>query len=888
MALSGEGQIVFVTGGPGRGKTALIQAFAKRAMEAHSDLLVASGNGNAYSGVGDPYLPFRSVLDMLSGDVEAQWAAGAIDRDHALRLWQGLPSTAQALVEVGSDLIDTFLAGRALVARAAACVDAKTFGTGWLNELEDLVARKATLPPDPNLSQSALFKQYTRVLSALAQQRPVLLLLDDLQWVDAGSASLLFHLGRELPRCRVMILGAYRPEELALRRAGERHPLEGVLAEFKRRYGDIWLDLSRTEASEARRFVEALLDSEPNRLGREFRDALFRRTEGHPLYTTELLRTLQERGGLVRGRDGDGAWVEGSALHWDELPSRVEAVIEERINRLEPGLREILTVASVEGEAFTAQVIARVQEADEREVVRQLSGALERRHRLVKAQGLRRLGKSSLSLHRFQHNLFQKCLYNSLNEAERGYLHQDVGEALEALYADHPQELAAITPHLARHFQEAGLTGKALDYLRRAGERATRLSASQEAVTHFTRALELLETLPDTPERSQTELALQLNLAVPLVPTKGWGAPEMAHVVARAQTLCAQVGEPSQQYGLLWFAQCYRLVLGEHPHALELAEQLRVLAEQFEDPGLIIVAYYGLASILIYMGEFASAKAHARRVIDLYDAEQHHILTSLIVGHDPGAQSLEISAQSTWILGYPDLARQRMREAEVLAQKLAHPHTLAWAHLYVGGLGHLCRDWQATQEGADKVLSLSSEHGYPITGAYAACMRGLALAKQGQVVDGIAQVQRGISDWQATGMRTPWSQLAAWLAEAYLMGGRTKDALDTTQEALDYVAASQEGFWEAELHRLSGEAWLARGDKVRAESSFRKAIDVARKQSAKSFELRATMSLARLGQGKGHEAREMLAEIYGWFTEGFDTGDLQEAKALLEELSRFG
>jgi tetratricopeptide (TPR) repeat protein len=257
QAVAGQGQVVFVIGGPGRGKTMLLEAFARRAMATHPDLLVAGGNGNAYAGVGDPYLPFRDALEMLAGDVEARWTAGAIDRDHALRLWHALPLTAQALVELGPDLVDTFIPGRALLSRAAAYQDGRGADAVWRTQLEFLIARKASLPPDPNLQRSALFRQYTRMLIALAWQRPLLLVLDDLQWLDMGSIGLLFHLGRELPRCRILILGAYRPEEVATghsappQREGsaERHPFEGVLAEFKRRYGDVWLDLGLTDAS---------------------------------------------------------------------------------------------------------------------------------------------------------------------------------------------------------------------------------------------------------------------------------------------------------------------------------------------------------------------------------------------------------------------------------------------------------------------------------------------------------------------------------------------------------------------------------------------------------------------------------------------------------------
>jgi DNA-binding SARP family transcriptional activator len=378
--LAGQGQVVFVTGEAGQGKTALIQEFTRRAQVAHPDpstrsgqaLVVASGNGNAHTGIGDPYLPFREILGLLTGDVEARWAAGAMSQDQACRLWHILPLVAPALVEVGPDLIDRFVFGTALVKRAVASAPV---GADWLPRLRELVARKASLPPDPSLQQSALFEQYSRVLQALAHQRPLLLWLDDLQWADAGSVSLLFHLGRRIEGSPILIVGAYRPEEVALGRftspsrvggiegGRERHPLEPVINEFKRHFGDIEVNLGQAEGRE---FVDAFVDTEPNRLDNAFRETLYRQTRGHPLFTVELLRGMQERGDLVK--NGEERWVEGPTLDWETLPARVEAVIAERIARLPEQLQDTLTVASVEGETFTAEVVARVRATDEQEM----------------------------------------------------------------------------------------------------------------------------------------------------------------------------------------------------------------------------------------------------------------------------------------------------------------------------------------------------------------------------------------------------------------------------------------------------------------------------------------------------------------------------------------
>ncbi|MFL7807097.1 MAG: tetratricopeptide repeat protein, partial [Anaerolineae bacterium] len=339
-----------------------------------------------------------------------------------------------------------------------------------------------------NLEQSFLFEQCATVLQAVGEQHPLLLVLDDLQWADRASLGLLFYLGRRLARAgsRILIACAYRPEELALGRDGERHPLEAVLHELKRTLGNVWVDLDLVDETARRGFVDALLDTEPNQLGEEFREALFRRTAGHPLFTVDLLRALQERGALVRNQ-ADGAWIEGSALKWEGLPARVEAVIEAQVSRLEPRLREIAGIASVEGEWFTDQVVAAVQDAAERTLLQDLR-RLEQAHRLIVEQGEAQVGSQRAVRYRFRHALVQEYLYQSLGRGERRLLHRQVAAALESLYAGHEAEIAA---QLVEHWLRAGDDGAALTYLVLAAESAARRYAYEEAIRLYTRALQL-------------------------------------------------------------------------------------------------------------------------------------------------------------------------------------------------------------------------------------------------------------------------------------------------------------------------------------------------------------------------------------------------------------
>ncbi|MFL5803639.1 MAG: AAA family ATPase, partial [Roseiflexaceae bacterium] len=333
-ARSGAGQILFVIGGAGRGKTMLVQEFARQAQAADAELLVVSGYSNAHTGVGDPYLPFCEALTMLSGDVETKWAGGLISTEHARRLWEAMPLTLEALIEHARDLVGTFVPSKGVRERAATFASADA---PWFNRLVALASAEA----GAKVEQQRIFAQYSAALSAIARERPLLLILEDLHWVDSASSGLLFHLSREAAHSRMLIVGTYRPDELAVSRGEMQHPLAGILSELKRWHGDIWLDLGELAEAEGRRFVEAYLDTQPNRLGAGFRETLFGRTGGHALFTVELVREMQERGDVRQ--DADGQWIDGDTIDWNTLPARVEGVIEKRVQRLEKELRTILT-----------------------------------------------------------------------------------------------------------------------------------------------------------------------------------------------------------------------------------------------------------------------------------------------------------------------------------------------------------------------------------------------------------------------------------------------------------------------------------------------------------------------------------------------------------------
>jgi DNA-binding SARP family transcriptional activator/predicted ATPase len=884
-ALAGQGRAVFVTGDAGSGKTALIQAFTRRAQQAHRDLVAATGNCNAHTGIGDPYLPFREILDLLTGNVQARWAAGALTGEYARRLWDGLPHVAQALVEAGPDLIDTFVAREALAERVAACTQWQG-RAGWLTRLEELAKRRlagAAIASGPH--QSDLFAQYTRVLQALAYDAPLLLALDDLQWADLGSIGLLFHLGRQLAGSRILIVGAYRPEDVALGREGTRHPLEPVVNEFQRHLGDNTVDLGQAES---RGFVEALLDSEPNRLGAGFRETLYGQTRGHPLFTIELLRGLQERGDLLH--DPAGRWVEGRALDWGTLPARVEAAIRERISRLAEPLRLALQVASVEGEVFTAEVIARVQATGERETLRQLGADLDRKHRLVGAQTIEHLGSRRISRYRFRNYLFQEYLYTNLDPAERACLHEDIGTVLEELYGGDAGEPSAIAPQLARHFQEAGRTGKAVHYLHQAAERAVQLSAYREAVAHATRGLGLLKNLPPSPERDQQELALQVALAMGRT---GDGSlyeqiEETEAAYARARTLGQQTGKLAQLCQVVGDMSIFHYVRAEHRKALDFGREALNLAQQTGDPLLIAWCRWHLGFVLFARGEYADALAQLEQVLDFYIPEQHHAALVRLPGADAGLSAMAYGACCLWCLGYPEQAFRQSQQALALAEELDHPFSLADVLCYACcQLQAMRRDGREVEAHAEALRKLSTHRGVAGWLANGVWYGGIGLVLLGRIPEGITQLREGIADFRAEGKRTMLPTALGFLAKALAQAGKSADALVTLADGLAMAEDTEERHWEPELRRLRGELLLNQDDKAGAEASFQAAIEVARQQEARSWELRATTSLARLwqAQGRSDDARQVLAEVYAWFTEGFDTPDLLAAQALLEKLA---
>jgi predicted ATPase len=869
---SGRGNIRFIAGQAGSGKTALVSHFIQQTLNSDPQAVFAVGTCNAQAGIGDPYLPFRETITMLTGDSRARQTAEKIAPESDSRLRTIMVRSTQILVEIAPDLIGIFVPGGSLVASLGTAVAGKA---GWMDKLDQLAKQREA----PTIEQAHIFEQYTAFIQRLSTKAPLILFIDDLQWADKASLSLLFHLGRHLKGSRILVLGAYRPEEVALGRAGERHPLEPVVHEITRYYGDVTLDLDRVEVSINKKFVDALIDLEPNDLGEAFRQALFHQTDGHALFTVELLRTMQQRGDLLL--NDQGRWMAAPSLDWGTLPARVEGVIHERLGRLPEQLHEMLRIASVEGEVFTAEVIARIQGMDQGSTIRSLSEHLDKQHQLVTGLGRQSLGSNRISRYRFQHILFQRDLYFHLDSIEREYLHEQVGDQLEQLYGEQTNEIAVV---LAWHFERAGLIAKAVQYLQQAGERAVSLSAHEEAVTHFSRGLELLEGLPDNLERDRHELALQIALFAPLAAIKGYGAPEVGQAYTRARQLCEKVDDPDQLFQVLYGLWGHNLVRSQLLTSRQLAQECLALAQRVDKTAFLMEAHRMMDETAFYLGEFSQARQHFEQSLALYDPLEHRAHAE-VYGQDPGVALLSHGCCILWHLGYQDQALKRSQEAIALAEAQEHPFSLAFALCYSAMMHQYRREPQIVLALAERAIQLSSEQGFVFWLAQARFLRGWALVEGAQVSEGLAAMHQALADWRATGTEFLVAYTNALLAEAYLGTGQAQQASDLLSEAFTMVREKDQGLYEAELYRLKGELLLQLGSPAaEVEKHFNQAIAVARQRAARAQELRATTSLARLLQNTEQAQKELtrLAQCYAWFSEGYDSRDLQQAREVLE------
>jgi predicted ATPase len=728
-----------------------------------------------------------------------------------------------------------------------------------------LPADCAPLLVSPEQQKQQTLHALLTILLRIAAQQPVLFVMEDLHWVDPSTLELLSLLVDQGPTARILTLFTFRPD-FPPPWTGRAHLTQVTVNR-----------LPRHQAIEVIRQV-----AHGKVLPPEVVEQIVAKTDGVPLFVEELTKMVLESGLL---QEQDERYALTGPLHPLAIPATLHDSLMTRLDRL-AAVKALAQLGATLGREFSYALLHAVAPWEEGIVHQGL-------HQLVAAEFLYQQGLPPQATYRFKHALIHDTAYQSLLRSTRQRHHQHIAQVLEAQF---PETCETQPELMAHHYTEADLMAQAIPYWQRAGQHASDRSAHAEAIAHLSKGLEVLTILPDTPERAQQELDLQTALGPALMVTKGMGAPEVLHAYVRARELCQQVGETPQLFQVLqglWFFYLMRMELQT---ARELGEQLLTLAQQVGDPVLLLDAHYALGNTLNYLGELAAAQAHFAQGITLYDPQQHRARV-VRYGLDLGVACRYYAGVTLWYLGYPDQALQRSHEALTLAQELAHPYSLVGALFFAAWLHQLCREWPLTHERAEAAITLGAEQGFAHPVAGATIFRGCALAErnpepgagQGHVEAGMAQMQQGLAAWRATGAAVLRPYGLALLAKASAKLGQPEEGLSLLAEALAVTNDTGEHRWEAELHRLKGELLLAHSAEhdTEAETCFRQALDIARCQQAKSWELRAAMSLSRLWQrqGKRDEAHELLAPVYGWFTEGFDTADLQEAKALLEELS---
>jgi len=690
-----------------------------------------------------------------------------------------------------------------------------------------------------------------------AEHKPVLSVWEDIHWADPSTVEWLGLLLEHVVATRILVVLTFRPE------FAPPWPMRSHLRP---------LTLSRLTSKDSEAMIEKIVRGK--QLPNEVVEQIVIKTDGVPLFVEESTKMILESG-LLR-EQGDGYVLTGT-LPPLAIPATIHDSLVARLDRL-GAAREVAQLGAVCGRAFSYELIRAISPLDESDLRQALA-------KLVQTEVLYPRGIGQDSQYVFKHALIQDAAYQSLLKSKRQQRHQQIAYTLEAQFS----ETKAAEPELlAYHYTEAGLSAQAIPYWQKAGQAAIQRSANAEAISHLTQALTLLAELPENEERIETELALQTMMGVALMATKGYAAPEVESTYARAQELCRRIGETPQLFQVLSGLFAFYLVRGKLHTARTLAEQCLRLAESVGDQTLLLDAHRMLGNVLHFLGELPHALHHSEQAITLYDQRQHHML-AYMSGQDPGVVSRSFSAWTLWLQGYFDRARMRSEEAIALARKVGHSTSLVLALDFAANLYNGCREWPAAQALAEEAVEIASEQEFSFWWALGTFHLGIALANQGQLQEGIAQVQRAIASYNVSGAGLVQSGNLSILAVLYGASGQIDEGLRLIAEAFVANEQNDERHWTPQLHITKGALLLQskRHNKVAdAETHFLQAIEIARKQGEKLFELRAVVPLARLWQqqGRQREAHNMLSDVYSWFTEGFDLPDMKDARALLEAL----
>jgi TOMM system kinase/cyclase fusion protein len=720
-----------------------------------------------------------------------------------------------------------------------------------------LSAGYAPLTVSPEQQKQKTLHALLTILMRIAAQQPVLFVVEDLHWIDPSTLEFLSLLVDQGPTARLLTLLTFRPD-FTPPWTGRSHLTH--------------MTLPRLPPRQAAEMTGRMAYSKA--LPVEVVEQVVAKTDGVPLFVEELTKMILESGLL---QEREERYELTGPLPPLAIPTTLHDSLMARLDRLAT-VKSLAQLGATLGREFSYSLLQAVSPWDEATVLRGL-------HQLVEAEFLYQQGLPPQATYLFKHALIQEAAYQSLLRSTRQQYHYRIAQVLEARFP----ELRETQPELlAHHYTEAGLREQAIAYWQWAGERSIARSAYVEAINQLSTGLENLKVLPETPERIAHELTLLMALGRALIATKGYAASEVGATYTRARALCQQGVQSPQLFPVLFGLWQFYVLQAELPLARELGEQLLALAQHLQDSAYVLEAHRSLAFTLFSLGEMAAARAQAEQGIALYHPHTHHAHV-FTYGQDPGTSCLAYAALALWYLGHPEQALQRCHEMLTLAHELSHPFSLAHALYFASLLHQHRREVLEARECAEAAITLATEHGFALYVVRGRLQRSWALTEQGQLAEGIDQMRQSLTAYRGTGSGLVLPYFLARLAEAYGKEERIEAGLHLLDEALTLVDKHGECWWEAEIHRLKGVFMLQQAvpDAKQAEGCLQHSLATASRQQAKSLELRAAMGLSRLWQeqGKRDKARELLAPIYGWFTEGFDTVDLQEAKALLEELS---
>jgi DNA-binding winged helix-turn-helix (wHTH) protein/tetratricopeptide (TPR) repeat protein len=810
--------VVFVSGEPGIGKSTFVTAFLAN-VASNSMARIGRGQCIEQYGAGEPYMPVLEALTRLGQEPDRE------------RLGEILRRLAPA----------------------------------WLAQMPSLLTEAETERSQatrPGVTQQRMLREMVQALEALSAEAPLVLLLEDLHWSDFSTLELIAAIARRTEPARLMILGTYRPVAML----ASDHPLRTMKEELELHQHCHELRLKLLSEADVANYLSRRFANDEAAQFRDLAPAIYQRSEGNPLFMVNVVNYLVAQGPVT-----DASKI--------EAPRNIRQMIERNLERLTPDEQQVLEGASMAGAEFSAAAVAAGLERPVSEV-EACCTRLSRREQFIAACGASEWPDGThATAYRFVHTLYQQVLYHRAPLACQTEVHRMIAQREEAAYGAHATEIAA---ELAYHYGCCGDKSKTLNYLEMAGQRALGRRAFREAEQHYRDALEILQTLPESPDRDARELPLQVELGGIMQGTRGWSAADTGAAYSRARFLAERTknAEPLEIFAGLWSATNLR---GELRSALALADQMVAIARSIGTPAALVAAHTAQGYTRYLLGDLVVANEHLVQAIKM-----RRSLPESRTYHRTG-EPLVFAGQIAWHLGYPDKAARYLDDAVSLSRRLNNPFAVGHSLWFRANVYGLRRDFKRARADNDEALRLSAASGFPLLNAIVEIFDAWTRANMGETGSAVERIRKGLVELNNLNFYGTRAKYLGYLCETQILAGAIDDAIVTVEEALQ--ANPDERIYRPEMLRLRGELKLASEPHGRAhfglaEKDFREAIEIARTQSAKSWELRATTSLARLLAKQGHreQARAMLAEIYKWFTEGFDTTDLKEARVLLEEL----